>query len=250
MKDASAERLAHFLLKKVSKAIRDYNMIEEGDRIAIAVSGGKDSLALLKLLQHYQRFSKEKFSLVAIHVVGDARGPNIPLHTPLEEWLKKQEIEYSIRPIYITENEELPMPCHRCTWNRRRTIFEMADELGCNKVAFGHHLDDLAETALLNLIYSGRSETMVPAAKYFGGKFGLIRPLIYVPEYEIKRFADVYGFPSPPPACPKNDDTKRRRMKELLEEIARDYSKARSNIVRAALSAQERDRDPRAKFTE
>jgi len=232
------ERLAHFLLKRVNKAVREYRMIDEGDRIAVAVSGGKDSLTLLKILQYRQRFAKEDYSITAVHVVGDARGTDISPYPQLQEWLATQEIEYLIRPLYVPEGEKLPMTCQRCTWNRRRTIFEMAGELGCNKVAFGHHLDDLAETALLNLFYNGRNETMAPAAAYFGGKFTLIRPLIYVPEREIQRFAAAHEFPEPPPICPTGMHTQRRRIKEIIAEMAYDCPKIKANIVRAALTAQ------------
>ena len=233
--EARIDRLSHFLLKKVNKAVYEFDMIEDGDRIAVALSGGKDSFSLLEILRYRQRFAQEKYSLAAIHVVGDARGPEMPPYPQIEEWLCEQGIEYLIRPSHLPEDEQLPMSCERCTWNRRRTLFEMAKELGCNKIAFGHHLDDLAQTALLNLIYHGRIETMAPKADYFDGVFHVIRPLVYVPEREIVRFASSREFPAPPPPCPRGEHTQRRRMKDLIAEMKTDCRKAAQNLVRAAL---------------
>ena len=132
---ARADRLAHFLLKKVNAAVRDYNMIAPGDRIAIALSGGKDSFCLLRILQYRLRFARDKYEIAAVHVVGDARGPDMPRYTELESWLEQNGIEYLVRPTHIAHDEQLPMGCQRCTWNRRKTLFEMANDLGCNKLA-------------------------------------------------------------------------------------------------------------------
>ena len=138
--EARADRLAHFLLKKVNKAVRDFDMIAQGDRIAVALSGGKDSFTLLRILQYRQRFALEKYTVAALHVAGDARGPELGPHPALEDWLGVHQVEYLIRPIRLAEDEHLPMSCQRCTWNRRRTLFEMAVALSCNKLAFGHHV--------------------------------------------------------------------------------------------------------------
>lgn len=233
--EARADRLAHFMLKKVNRAVREFNMIEDGDRIAVALSGGKDSFSLLKILQYRQRFSPERFELVGLHVVGDARGRDLPPYPEMEAWLREQDVEYLMRPTHMAEDETIPMPCQRCTWNRRRTLFEMATSSGCNKLAFGHHLDDLAETALMNLIYQGKLETMSPVRGYLDGKLSIIRPLAYVPEREIVRFASVNEFPPPPPECPHGRNTERRHMKDTITDMTRDSRKIRENIVRAAL---------------
>ncbi|HEY3297609.1 MAG TPA: ATP-binding protein, partial [Armatimonadota bacterium] len=157
-------------------------------------------------------------------------------HPELEEWLTANNIEYMIRPTFMAENEDVPIPCSRCTWNRRRTLFEMADELGCNKLAFGHHLDDLAETALLNLTYHGKNETMRPVREYFDGRISMIRPLMYVPEHELKRFSRAHDFPPPPSMCPRGEHTQRKRMKEIVAELERECHGATWNITRSALS--------------
>lgn len=235
--DARAGRLASFLLKKVNKAVYEFDMILDGDRIAVALSGGKDSFSLLEILRYRQQHVPEKHTLAAVHVIGDARGPKLPPYPQLEEWLQESEIEYLIRPTFLPDDEKLPMTCERCTWNRRRTLFEMARDLGCNKVAFGHHLDDLAETALLNVIHHGRNETMALNAEYFGGALTVIRPLAYVPESELRRFASAHEFPSPPPTCPRGEHTQRQRAKELIAEMKRDCPRVKSNLVRSALRA-------------
>ena len=165
----------------------------------------------------------------------------------LEEWLRSRGVEHLIRPSFIAEDEELPMTCDRCTWNRRRTIFEMAKELGCNRVAFGHHLDDMAETALMNLVFHGRNETMEPTREYFGGELTIIRPLMYVPESEIKRFAAAHDFPAPPPPCPRGEHTQRARMRELLVEMQRECRTVKKNLVRAALRRTRDTRPPSKK---
>jgi tRNA 2-thiocytidine biosynthesis protein TtcA len=229
-----ADRLAHFLLKKVNRAIREFDMISDGDRVAVALSGGKDSFSLLRILEYRLSFAQEKYSLVALHVLGDTRGPDTPSHPPLEAWLRDRGIEFEIRPTLLSESESLPMPCQRCTWNRRRTLFEMACEKGCNKIAFGHHLDDLAETALMNLIHHGRNETMAPVGDYLCGRLKLIRPMIYVPERELKGFAAACQFPPPPPLCPLGAANQRSRIKYLLGELKKENRRASSNLVRAA----------------
>lgn len=224
-------------MKKLNRAVYEFGMILDGDRVAVALSGGKDSFSLLEVLMYRRRFVPETYSVAAIHVVGDARGPEeMPPYPQLEEWLKANGHEYVIRPSFIAEDETLPMTCDRCTWNRRRTIFEMAKELGCDRVAFGHHLDDMAETALMNLVFQGRNETMEPLREYFGGELSIIRPLMYVRESEIKRFAAAHDFPEPPPPCPRGHRTQRARMKELLAEMQRECRSVKRNLVRASLA--------------
>lgn len=237
--ESRSDRLASFLLKKVNKAIYEFDMIQDGDRIAVALSGGKDSFSLLEILRYRQRFTPEKYAVAAVHVIGDARGPDIPPYPQLERWLRERGIEYLIRPTYLPEGEKLPMSCERCAWNRRRTLFEMAKDLRCNKVAFGHHLDDLAETALLNIIYHGRAETMFLAQEFFGGALAIIRPLAYAPESEIKRFASAHEFPEPPPPCPLGEHTQRQRIKDLIGEIKKDCPDVKWNLARTALRAMQ-----------
>jgi tRNA 2-thiocytidine biosynthesis protein TtcA len=243
MTTADPLRLAYWLLKDVNKAIYDYKMIADGDRVAVAVSGGMDSMSLLRLLDWRRKSVQERYELVAVHVIGDARGPACPEHTPLLSWLAQSGYAHAVEPMLPPEDEELPMNCQRCTWNRRRTLFESAHRLGCNVVALGHHADDLAETTLLNLLYHGRAETMPPNADYFKGVFRLIRPLCYLPKAEIKRFAKANDFPPPPPECPRSDKSNRKAIAALIRQAEKSCQDARVNLLRAGLRGIDSSRE-------
>jgi tRNA 2-thiocytidine biosynthesis protein TtcA len=235
MLKSSPERLAYWLLKTINPAIREWNMIADGDRVAVAVSGGKDSLSLLRLLDLRRAAVPERYELAALHVPGDANGPAAAAHAPLLEWLAARGYETIIAPFNLTEGEALPIDCPRCTRLRRKALFEAAHSAGCRVVAFGHHADDLAQTTLLNLLYHGRAETMPPVRDYFDGAVRLIRPLCFTREKDIRRFARACDFPPPPPACPLGDRTRRQLARDLLaqaEEQARDAVK---NLCKAGL---------------
>lgn len=229
------DKRAYWIIKNINRAIREYGMIKNGDRVAVAVSGGKDSMSLLRLLALRRQTTHEQYHIHAIHVVSDARGPETPVHAPLIDWLARSGFSYSVVPIQLAENEVMPMNCQRCTWNRRRVIFEEAERQGCQVVAFGHHSDDLAQTTLLNLLYYGKVETMAPARSFFDGKIRLVRPLCYTSESEIRRFARVCDFPPPPPDCPRSDRSRRRLVKEMIRSLSQQFPSARSNLLKAGL---------------
>jgi tRNA 2-thiocytidine biosynthesis protein TtcA len=233
-------RLAYWLLKDINKAIRDFDMIQDGDRIGVAVSGGKDSLSLLRLLDWRRKSVPENYEIVAMHIIGDARGPVCPTHPPLVGWLQESEYEYAVEPVIVPEGEAFPMNCQRCTQNRRRTLFQVFRQMDCNVIAFGHHADDLAQTTLLNLFFGARPETMAPKRDYFEGELRLIRPLCYTREKEIRRFAKANpDFPPPPPECPSSDDTRRQRAEEMIQ-LAEGWAKnARKNLLRVGLRGNE-----------
>jgi tRNA 2-thiocytidine biosynthesis protein TtcA len=134
----------------------------------------------------------------------------------------------------ISDDEPRPLNCFRCSWHRRKALFQAAHRLGCRKLALGHHADDAAETALLNLFYHGRLETMEPRVSFFDGQVIVIRPLIHVEEKEMVRFARSCGFPTDLGCCPRGAESRRRRMKELLRAVERDMPKAKINLLRAA----------------
>lgn len=242
-----ADRLAHFVLRNVGKAVREFSMIRDGDRIAVAVSGGKDSLSLLDLLRRLRRSAPLGYELAAIHVLGDATGV-MRCHQPLDAWLAAQGMPHVVVAPELGADERTPLSCQRCTWLRRRALFRGAESLGCNVLAFAHHADDVAQTTLLNLLWAGKVFTLAPTADYFGGRFRLIRPLIYVPEKALARFAGASGFPPAPPACPRSGDTGRRRAAEMLALLGREYNQARANLIRAGLGGTQQvtasDRDP------
>jgi tRNA 2-thiocytidine biosynthesis protein TtcA len=228
------DRQAFWLLKPVNRAIREFGMIADGDGVAVALSGGKDSFSLLRLLDLRRQSAPEHYRLAAVHVLGDGSGP-LEAHAPLAAWLEGCGIEYRLAPLSLSEGETPPLDCQRCTWNRRRVLFETARELGCNVVAFGHHADDLAQTTLLNLMYNGAAETMAPRREYFDGALRVIRPLCTTPEADLRRFAQANDFPPPPPACPRGQASRRRLAAELLRQMVHSAPAARTNLLRAGL---------------
>ncbi len=232
---ASSLRAAHFTLRKVARAIREFDMIRPGDRIAVALSGGKDSLALLSLLEHRRPSSPVPYELAAVHVRLDGGGVTA-LHRPLLEWLQRQGLPYRVVEPELGPGEALPLNCQRCAWLRKKALFLAAQALGCNVVAYAHHADDAAQTTFLNLLYGGSVSTLAPSAEYFGGAMRLIRPLIYVPEGELARLARLADFPPPPPTCPQASHSARRRIAGILRALGRDYAdQGRSNLIRAGL---------------
>lgn len=229
-----AGKLAFYLLKKVNKAIRDHQLIDEGDRVAVAVSGGKDSLGLLRLLRERQRSARECYELVALHVQDQALPGGDHNQATVERWLLHEVGEVHLLEMDVGQDEPLPLNCFRCSWHRRKALFQAAHRLGCRKLALGHHADDAAETALLNLFYHGRLETMEPRVSFFDGQIIVIRPLIHVPEKEMVRFARTCGFPTDLGCCPRGASSQRQRMKELLRAVERDMPRAKINLLRAA----------------
>lgn len=228
-------RQAYWLLKDVNRAILEFNMIRGGERVAVALSGGKDSFSLLRLLDMRRRTSRESYELIAIHVNADGRGAWDAPHPPLVAWLEQSGIPFRIQRLTLPENEPLPMDCRRCTWNRRRALFEAAQAEGCRTIAFGHHADDLAQTTLLNLLYHGVVETMAPARSYFDGALRVIRPLCYVSEKDLRRFARACDFPSPPPPCPRAGTSRRKFVADLIDVAQKGAKDAKINLLRAGL---------------
>lgn len=235
----SVEKQAHYLLRDVGKALRDFDMVRDGDRVAVAVSGGKDSLSLLELLDRHRRFALVRYELAAIHVRGDATGVTAP-HASLEEWLAGRGLPYRVVEPELGVEDRPPLDCQRCTWLRRKALFTAADALDCNVLAYAHHADDVAQTTLLNVLYVGGVGSLAPVADYFDGRFRLIRPLIYLPERELAAFARACAFPEPPPTCPRGVDSRRATVKQMLALLGPDYARqVRGNLMRLGLGARQ-----------
>jgi tRNA 2-thiocytidine biosynthesis protein TtcA len=233
MSQPNPDRLTFYLLKNVNKAIREFDMIADGDRVAVAVSGGKDSRALLHLLRARQRTAAEHYTLVALHVEADIAGYT-PLRPVLEPWFRGLAIDYAFTPLELPLDEPLPLDCFRCTRHRRKALFLKARELGCNKLALGHHADDAAYTTLLNLFYGGRLETMVPRGEYFAEQITLIRPLIYLEERRLGQLARALGFVLADGTCPLSYTSRRAWIKNWLRQAGPGYRQIRTNLWRAA----------------
>ncbi len=223
---------ARRILREVARACKEFDLLGADERVAVAISGGKDSAALLELLLLYQRCVPFTFEIIALHAVGTAAGfPD--LRPELTPWLEHLGVEAHYVPLELPQGEALPLGCFRCSWNRRKALFTAAVELGCSKVAFGHHADDAAATTLLNLFFSGRLETMVPRVDFFGGALAVIRPLIYVEERDLAHYAKVKGLPDRA-ICPRGLTSRRAEMRELLRQFGRAQKQIRTNLWRAA----------------
>jgi len=206
---------------KIGKAINDYGLIKEGDNILVAVSGGKDSMTMLKLLNAIRGWAPVKFDICAAHINTDFHCGECVHESCLTDLFKKMNVDYRFKNIKVLD-EKGKTTCFWCSWNRRKALFELADELGCNKVALGHHKDDIAETMLINLLYNGEISAMNPRQEMFGGKITIIRPLSYVDEKTIIKFAGENGFPEQLCKCPFGSDSRRKYIKSFILETEKE----------------------------
>jgi len=222
------------LNRTVGKALHTYAMIGEGDRIAVGLSGGKDSWALLYILAERQRRVPVRYSLAAIHIDPGFGGP---APRAIEKYARAMgidiRIDYTDFGVVAHSSENRENPCFLCARRRRQRLFEIADELGCNKVALGHHKDDLIETFLLNILYAGEVSTMVPFQPFFGGKLTVIRPLAYTDEAALVRFGHSMQWPVVENPCPSAGKSKRHEIKALLEDLYGTNPNIRGSIFRA-----------------
>ncbi len=202
----------------IGKAIAEHDLIKDGDKILVAVSGGKDSLTLLQMLKKIQGWAPVKFELFAAHVVTDFHCASCTHKETLVDFFNKTETPYFFKKIKVLD-EEGKTDCFWCSWNKRKALFETAKENGCNKIAFGHHKDDIAETILLNMFYKGEMSSMKANQEMFGGEITIIRPLCFVEESLIETFAKENEYPSKLCKCPFGAKSKRKLIKGILSEI-------------------------------
>lgn len=221
------------LLKSFARACKEFDLLAEGDRVAVALSGGKDSASLLDLMLAYRERAGFPYEVVAVHVVGTAAGfPD--LTGTLAPWLQARGVEYRFVPLEFPPEEPLPPDCFRCSWNRRKALFLAADALGCNKLALGHHADDAAVTTLMNLLFTGRLETLEPKVEFFGGRITVIRPLVYIPAKDLAAYARAAGVPLAP-SCPYGQDANRQKVEDFLRGFGpRQQAHIRANLWRIA----------------
>ncbi len=226
-----------YISKRVGRAIMDYEMLAEGDKIAVAVSGGKDSLTLLRILNDRRAFVPIKYEVLAVHIdLGFPRS----CAKKLEKYFKKIGVDYHIEKVdVLKQTKRKDINCFWCSWNRRKALFKVADRLGCTKVALGHHKDDIIETILLNLFFQGEISAMSPRQELFKGKIILIRPLAYVEEYLIQRFAKEEKLPHETCLCPNAITSNRRKMAKIISEIKRVCPDVKTNIFRSVKRIKE-----------
>jgi len=233
---ARADKLAYYLLKAVNKASHQYRMFSEGDQVLVAVSGGKDSLTALDLLHRRQYSAPEHYRLTAALVRTDFHCGRTVSEEWLRAWCEAQRIPLVVDEIQIAEelaHTTTISKCFRCAWLRRKALFSLAGRLGCNKLAFGHHADDIAETTLMNLFYNARLQRMQPKIRLFGGILVIIRPLAFVEERDIVPFVRASGFPIGGEPCPEGLNSRRMVIKRLLREIEGDCHDVKRHIYRA-----------------
>ena len=224
------------LLRDMGRAIGNHHLIEDGDRIMVAISGGKDSYGLLVLLRALQARAPVSFELLAVHL--DQGQPGYD-GAPLERWLQAEGVPYKIlrENTYAIVTDKIPEGktyCSLCSRLRRGILYRAAGELGCNKIALGHHREDALETLLLNLFFGGKLASMPPRLVTDDGRFVVIRPLAYAAEADLAALAEARGFPIIPcRLCGSQDEAQRKQMKALLADLERKHPTLRQTMLAA-----------------
>ena len=236
------EKLQARLTKRFHKACADYGLIADGDHILIGLSGGKDSLALTEFLGRRAQIYVPRFRVTALHVRVKERAYITDL-SYLQRFCDEAQVPLIVRDTEIGERPESSSkkeahtadPCFLCSWYRRKELFNTAQELGCNKIAFGHHRDDIVETALMNLVFQGAFATMPPMLQMDKMPLQIIRPLCLIDETDLIRYARLRGYEKQKQLCPYEHVSSRAKVKSLLAQL-RELNPEVNDSVYAALS--------------
>ena len=229
----SMRKLEKRIVRLCAMACTDYGMIEDGDKIAVAMSGGKDSYVLLDALLKLKARAPVHFDIIAVHV--NQHIPGSPTHL-LEAWLKEKGVTYHIenQDTYSITQKLVPSGknvCSLCARLRRGILYRVAKELGCTKIALGHQMDDVVSTLLLNMFYGGRIKAMPPVLRSDDGCNTVIRPLIYLREYEMSRWAEICGYPLfPKDLCGVGENLKRKEIKALMTQWDKEFDSRIYNL--------------------
>ncbi len=222
------------MLSLLRKGISKYNLISDGDKIAVGISGGKDSVTLLKLLAEYRRFSPEKFHLIGITVDLGFNDRN-PDYSSIERLCEQLNVPYFVEKTdigkIVFDIRKESNPCALCSKMRKGALNSLAKEKGCNKVAIGHHADDLIDTMLLSLFYEGRLSTFAPSSYLDKTDLTLIRPMIMIKEMDVISYSKT--LPTVESCCPANKETKREYVKDVLRDIGKNIPNVRDMIFTA-----------------
>ena len=222
------------ILSYLRRAVDDYKMIQEGDKIAVGLSGGKDSILTMLALANLRRFYPNKFELIAITLDMGLDGFDT---TPLRKLCEENNVEYHVEKTHIKEIvfdiRKEKNPCSLCANLRRGILYDTAKQMGCNKVALGHHMDDVMETLFMSLIYEGRIHTFAPVTYLSRKDIHIIRPMVYVPEKEVKRYMKQNEISVVKSTCPADGETKREYIKDLIYKLNKENHKVRESIFGA-----------------
>ena len=236
--DKSIRDLFHKISRRAGKAIGDYGMIEEGDRIAIGVSGGKDSLTLLNVMLHRQKIAPVDFEITALHIDSGLPGPDLK---KLEAHFRSLGVAYHIERTDTFRGKDLKdLNCFWCSWNRRKALFQFATQRGFRKIALAHHLDDIVETILLNQFFRGEVSAMCPRQSVFDGDCVIIRPLAYENEEMIRTYAKAAGLTTFETCrCPVAGTTQRAAIKNIIREVEKVTPAVKMNIFNSLANIKE-----------
>lgn len=229
-KNSEEAQLLRRIERRFAKGVVEYGLIEENDKILVGLSGGKDSLALLELLALRARIYKPRFSVVAAHVVMK----NIPYQSDvdyLREFSSSVGAEFFLcEESFDASTDTRKSPCFLCSWNRRKALFTIAKEQGCNKIALGHHMDDILETMLMNITFQGAFSSMPPKLAMKKFDMTIIRPLCLVHEADIAALAQLRGYRKQVKNCPYEHDSHRTSMKGILQQLEAMNPEARYSL--------------------
>lgn len=226
-------RLRSRLTKRFHKACADYGLITDGDHILIGLSGGKDSLALVELLGKRAQIHVPRFEVTAVHVRVKERDYHSDL-SYLEDFCSRARVPLIVQDTEIGEAKGKDKdPCFLCSWYRRKVLFDVAQELGCNKIALGHHKDDLVETLLMNLVFQGSIGTIPPLLQMEKMPIQMIRPLCLIEEKDIAEYAERSGYEKQVKLCPLEKVSSRADMKELIKQLEKLNPNVRDSIFGA-----------------
>lgn len=230
------------LLSLARKAISDYKMIVDGDKIAVGLSGGKDSITLLAVLAAYKKFAPEKFDLIAINIDMGFEDIDKNQVQATKDFCESVGVpliieKTDIAAIIFDERKE-KSPCSLCSKMRRGALNNVAIDHGCNKLALGHHADDVIETMMLSLLYEGRFSTFMPLSYMDKSKITLIRPLVYIEEKQINWTAKRLGLPVIFNPCPRDKHTKREDVKQLIRNLDEQFVDSKKHIMSAIFNPE------------
>ena len=227
------QKLDKRIMTRFQKAMYDYALIEDGDHLLVGLSGGKDSLCLVDLLSRRMRILKPKFKVSALHI----RMENIKYEsdtTYLKDFCESRNVAFHVITTgFNASTDNRKSPCFLCSWNRRKQLFTMAQQLGCNKIALGHHQDDIIHTTMMNLFFQGSFSTMPVKLTMRKMPLTIIRPLCLEHEEDMKRYATLHDFRKQAKLCPYETDSHRSDMRDMFNKIESMTAEARYSVWNA-----------------